>query len=182
MDEHASFGAWMARRRKTLDLTQAELAERVGCALGTIRKIETDERRPSKQIAARLADQLQLASEELRGIPQPRAPRSGWIGWALPAQLVPPSPVAAFATPRDGHLPLHRHRRQHPAVGARTRRRWGRWWRGTRRSCRQAITAADGVVFQAGGRCALCRLCERARRADRRVGRPAGAPGRGLGR
>ncbi|MBC8077853.1 MAG: XRE family transcriptional regulator, partial [Chloroflexales bacterium] len=61
MDEHASFGAWVQRRRKALDLTQAELAERVGCALGTIRKIETDERRPSKQLAARLADQLQLA-------------------------------------------------------------------------------------------------------------------------
>ena len=55
MDQQASFGAWIQRRRKALDLTQAELAERVGCALGTIRKIETDERRPSKQIAARLA-------------------------------------------------------------------------------------------------------------------------------
>ena len=65
MDEHASFGAWIQRRRKALDLTQAELAERVGCALGTIRKIETDERRPSKQIAARLSDQLKLAPEEL---------------------------------------------------------------------------------------------------------------------
>ncbi len=65
MDEHASFGAWIQRRRKALDLTQAELAGRVGCALGTIRKIETDERRPSKQVAARLADQLRLAPEEL---------------------------------------------------------------------------------------------------------------------
>src|SRR5215213_1228306 len=41
MGEHESFGAWIQRRRKTLDLTQAELAERAGCALGTIRKIET---------------------------------------------------------------------------------------------------------------------------------------------
>ena len=48
IDEHASFGAGIRRRRKALDLTQTEVAERVGCALGTIRKIETDERRPSK--------------------------------------------------------------------------------------------------------------------------------------
>ena len=63
MDEPASVGAWIGRRRRALDLTQAELAQRVGCALGTLRKLERDERRPSKQIAARLADQLQLASE-----------------------------------------------------------------------------------------------------------------------
>jgi len=34
------------------------LAQRVGCAGVTIRKIETDERRPSRQIAERLADVL----------------------------------------------------------------------------------------------------------------------------
>jgi predicted ATPase/DNA-binding XRE family transcriptional regulator len=55
-----SFGSWVQLRRKALDLTQAELAERVNCAVGTIRKIESDERRPSKQIAARLAEELHL--------------------------------------------------------------------------------------------------------------------------
>ena len=58
MEDSASFGAWVKRRRKALDLTQTELAQRVGCAMGTIRKIEADERRPSKQLAARLADQF----------------------------------------------------------------------------------------------------------------------------
>ena len=38
MDEMASFGYWLRRRRKALDLTQATLAERVGCALITIQK------------------------------------------------------------------------------------------------------------------------------------------------
>src|SRR5580765_8562609 len=64
MDEHASFGVWIQRRRKALDLTQAELAQRVGCALGTIRKIEADERRPSKQLAALLADQFAIPSAD----------------------------------------------------------------------------------------------------------------------
>src|SRR5262245_1009194 len=64
MDDSASFGAWIQRRRKALDLTQDELAQRVGCSTETIRKIEADARRPSKQIAARLADQLRLAVDE----------------------------------------------------------------------------------------------------------------------
>ncbi|HEU5104118.1 MAG TPA: tetratricopeptide repeat protein [Roseiflexaceae bacterium] len=61
MDGNASFGYWVRRRRKALDLTQAELARRVGCAEGTIRMIEADARRPSRQIAERLADQLAIA-------------------------------------------------------------------------------------------------------------------------
>jgi predicted ATPase/transcriptional regulator with XRE-family HTH domain len=64
MEENASFGAWLKRRRKALDLTQAELAQRVGCALGTIRKIEADERRPSKQLAALLADRFAIPSAD----------------------------------------------------------------------------------------------------------------------
>src|SRR5262245_62177662 len=60
MDLPSSFGYWVRRRRKALDLTQAELAARIGCAKVTIRRIEADERRPSRQIAALLADHLQL--------------------------------------------------------------------------------------------------------------------------
>lgn len=50
-----SFGQWLKQRRKALDLTQTELAQMVGCSMGTIRKIEADERRPSKATADRLA-------------------------------------------------------------------------------------------------------------------------------
>jgi transcriptional regulator with XRE-family HTH domain len=49
------FGAWLRQRRKTLDVTQAELAHQVGCALVTVKKLETGSRRASKQIAERLA-------------------------------------------------------------------------------------------------------------------------------
>jgi len=64
MDETASFGYWLRRRRKALDLTQAALATRVGCALITIQKIEADERRPSREVAERLAGILEVPAQE----------------------------------------------------------------------------------------------------------------------
>jgi class 3 adenylate cyclase len=64
MEPINSFGYWLRRRRKALDLTQHELARQLGCALGTLKKIETDERRPSKQLAERLADCLEIAATE----------------------------------------------------------------------------------------------------------------------
>src|SRR6266511_2659893 len=64
MEPISSFGFWLRRRRKALDLTQDELARQVGCAIGTIKKIETDERRPSKQLAERLADCLEIPATE----------------------------------------------------------------------------------------------------------------------
>jgi predicted ATPase/transcriptional regulator with XRE-family HTH domain/Tfp pilus assembly protein PilF len=64
MERSHSFGYWVMRRRKALDLTQKALAGLVGCSLSTIRKIETDERRPSDQIAALLARHLAIPPEE----------------------------------------------------------------------------------------------------------------------
>src|SRR5262245_43099608 len=64
MDEIASFGEWLRRRRKALDLTQAALADQAGCVPGTIKSIEADARRPSRQLAERLADVLELRPEE----------------------------------------------------------------------------------------------------------------------
>ena len=58
METTISFGYWVRRQRKALDLTQQVLAEQVGCSLAAIKKIESDERRPSKQIAERIADSL----------------------------------------------------------------------------------------------------------------------------
>src|SRR5262245_37530104 len=64
MELPTSFGYWVRRCRKALDLTQAELARRVGCAQVTIQKIEADERRPSHQIAELLAEQLHIPPAE----------------------------------------------------------------------------------------------------------------------
>jgi predicted ATPase/class 3 adenylate cyclase len=152
MDEYASFGAWIQRRRKALDLTQAELAEQVGCALGTIRKIETDERRPSKQIAARLADQLQLAPnqlamflkaaraevavDQLSSAPQPVLPLP-----TIPSAVLPRGTVTFLFTDIEGSTQLwERHPQAMGAVVARHEM-----------LLREAITAAGGVVFKLVG-------------------------------
>jgi transcriptional regulator with XRE-family HTH domain len=64
LDRTYSFGYWVLRRRKALNWTRDELARRVGCATETIKKIERDERRPSRQIAELLANALAVLSEE----------------------------------------------------------------------------------------------------------------------
>lgn len=58
------FGQWLKRRRKSLDLTQAELANQVGCSAAMIRKIEAEERRPSAQISERLAQIFDIPKSE----------------------------------------------------------------------------------------------------------------------
>lgn len=85
--EHETFGQWLKRRRRALDLTQPALAEQVGCAVETVRKIEAGTRRPSRVVAERLANALAVAPEE----------RTAFVGWArgLPrdvsADAVPPT-------------------------------------------------------------------------------------------
>lgn len=63
-NEAASFGYWVKRRRKSLDLTQQGLANLVGCSPVTIKKIESDERQPSVQLARLLAEHLQIPPEQ----------------------------------------------------------------------------------------------------------------------
>ena len=63
MNTVMSFGDWVRRQRKAIDLTQDELARQVGCATTTIKKIETNARRPSKPMAARLADCLHISAD-----------------------------------------------------------------------------------------------------------------------
>src|SRR6476646_5953940 len=67
MKEEISFGKWLKQQRQQRDLTQEELAQLTACSLSTIRKIESDQRRPSKQLAEQLARQFQLSPEEQRG-------------------------------------------------------------------------------------------------------------------
>jgi WD40 repeat protein/serine/threonine protein kinase/DNA-binding XRE family transcriptional regulator len=58
------FGRLVRERRRALDLTQEELANRVGCAPITLRKIEYGDLRPSEQIAERLAVALAVPPHE----------------------------------------------------------------------------------------------------------------------
>lgn len=72
MNQEQSFGAYVRRRRREMDLTQEELARRVGCAAITLRKIEADDLRASVQIAERLAMALAIPLEE----------RAEFVRWA----------------------------------------------------------------------------------------------------
>ena len=64
MSNPYTFGSRLKQLRQEHGLTQDALAERVGCATQTIRKIEGGQRRPSYQVAARLAEELSIAPGE----------------------------------------------------------------------------------------------------------------------
>ena len=59
-----SFGEWLRRQRSGRGLTQKQLAHQVGCATITLRKIESEERRPSAEIVERLAAIFEIPKNE----------------------------------------------------------------------------------------------------------------------
>src|SRR5919199_2806238 len=91
------FGYWLRRRRKAMDLTQAELAARAGCVLTTIKKLETGVRQPSRQLAERLADALTLSGDE-------RAMLLDAVGASSPTRL-PPLPAQLSTAPAPSPAP-----------------------------------------------------------------------------
>lgn len=64
MDPETSFADWVRARRQVLGLTQVDLARQVGCALVTIKKIEQETRRPSREMAVVLADRLAIPTAQ----------------------------------------------------------------------------------------------------------------------
>jgi tetratricopeptide (TPR) repeat protein/transcriptional regulator with XRE-family HTH domain len=101
-DRTHSFGYWLRRRRKALDLTQEALAQRVCCSGFTIRKIEADERRPSRRLAERLAVSLAIPEAERRDfLDAARALR------ATDRLRLDPAPVAAGADAAGPAASLH---------------------------------------------------------------------------
>ena len=98
----STFGYWLRRRRRALDLTQEALAIRVSCSPAAIKKIEADERRPSKGLAERLAQHLALpANEWAMFLEAARAPRPV-DGLELAA-----FPIATMAVDSAGNAPMH---------------------------------------------------------------------------
>jgi predicted ATPase/transcriptional regulator with XRE-family HTH domain/Tfp pilus assembly protein PilF len=59
-----TFGEWLRGQRNTLKLTREEFANRIGCSVAMLRKIEDGERRPSTQIAELIANCLDIPSNE----------------------------------------------------------------------------------------------------------------------
>src|SRR4051812_4676919 len=106
MEGEVTFGAWLKARRRAMALTQAQLGQQVGYASETIRKVESDELRPSRQMSERLAEALKIAPEE----------QERFIRFArdeMTADLAPMPAVATKAPPvpsgeRSHSLPLPR--------------------------------------------------------------------------
>jgi transcriptional regulator with XRE-family HTH domain len=60
IESPVTFGDWLRQRRNELRLTREQFAERVGCSVALLRKIEDGERRPSIQIAELMANGLNI--------------------------------------------------------------------------------------------------------------------------
>jgi predicted ATPase/transcriptional regulator with XRE-family HTH domain len=101
-DDLQSFGAWLRRRRKAFDWTQAALADRIGCSAAMIRKIEASERKPSQQLAELLAAALAIPDRDRARFvhaarqERPVASLAGIMSIGLP-------PHAEFAQPVLNH-------------------------------------------------------------------------------
>ena len=67
MYDEMIFGQRVRQHRRELDLTQEDFAQRVGIATETVSKIERGERRPSKHVAERMAQVLELPDAERAG-------------------------------------------------------------------------------------------------------------------
>ena len=59
-----TFGEWLQQERDHRRLTREEFANRVGCSVAMLRKIEYGERRPSTQIAELIANALEIPPSE----------------------------------------------------------------------------------------------------------------------
>ena len=106
MERDASFGAWLTQQRQRLHIQRTDLAARIGCAVVTLRKIEADERRPSRQVAELLAEHLDI----------PPHTRDLFVRVArgeLRVELLdttPPQPVAPTTLPRPVNALVGRER------------------------------------------------------------------------
>jgi predicted ATPase/DNA-binding XRE family transcriptional regulator len=93
--EEIPFGEWLRQRRRMLDLTQQALADQVGCARITLRRIESGGRKPSKELALILLEKL--------GAPQ--ADREAWLRFARGLSRFPERSVDSFASRPRTNLP-----------------------------------------------------------------------------
>ncbi|MFN8486216.1 MAG: tetratricopeptide repeat protein [Caldilineaceae bacterium] len=95
-----TFGEWLREQRQQRHLTREQLAQRVGCSVALLRKIEDGERHPSAQIAELLANALDI----------PPAERATFVkvarGELRVDRLMPAANGAPPAAPPPSNLPL----------------------------------------------------------------------------
>ncbi len=94
--ENLSFGEWLRQRRHILDLTQQELADQVGCARITLRRIEAGALKPSKELASILLEKLGMLPAE----------REEWLRFARGLIPLPEKSAQTFISPPTTNLPI----------------------------------------------------------------------------
>ncbi len=87
MHENRTFGTWLRQRRKELGLTQDGLAERVGCSVEMVRKLEAGTARPSHHLAGIVIARLDV----------PPAAHPALVQWARGGAPPADGPAAAPA-------------------------------------------------------------------------------------
>ena len=106
MRDPFSFPTWLRQRRRALDFTQSELACKANYALATIRKVESGDLIPSRQLAEALAAALLIPGEHYAAfVTFARGESSQAFNGADPEpQLAQSSHLAADPSPlRAGH-------------------------------------------------------------------------------
>src|ERR1044072_544109 len=96
MPESISFGTWLRQKRRALDLTQQALADQVGCATITLRRMEADQYKPSNELALVLFEKL--------GIPEPE--RTQWVRFSRGLAEYPNNPALSQVREQKTNLPL----------------------------------------------------------------------------
>jgi predicted ATPase/DNA-binding XRE family transcriptional regulator len=91
MQEELSFGIWLRKQRRSLDLTRRAFAKQVGCAEVTLRHIEAGILKPSTELAGILLEKL--------GVPETERPR--WVSFARGLSGFPLSSIPTSNTPRS---------------------------------------------------------------------------------
>jgi predicted ATPase/DNA-binding XRE family transcriptional regulator len=72
MQEEPTFGVWLRKQRRALDLSRQALADQVGCAEVTLRRMEAGTLKPSKELANILLEKLGFRETE----------RPQWVSFA----------------------------------------------------------------------------------------------------
>ncbi len=72
MAEEISFGVWLRKQRRALDLSRQVFANQVGCAEVTLRRIEDGSLKPSKELVGIILEKLSI----------PESERSQWVSFA----------------------------------------------------------------------------------------------------
>lgn len=74
-----SFGEWLKRRRGAEGWTQEQLAQQIHCSTSALRKFESEQRRPSVEVAGQLAEIFNIPGEERNSFL--RFARGDWLAF-----------------------------------------------------------------------------------------------------